>query len=155
MKHDRFDSVVFMWISFALVVIAVLMMFVPLYSAEGQIFSATHNGGFFGNALHQGAWPSFIGYMLILVGGIMTAVLGLPMSQPSYEGEKLTLIIASALEFLGIALVMTCVVWYCLINGQPELITHSGYTVLAGSYITSGLTVLAILCNVRAILLDK
>jgi len=155
MKHERFDSVVFMWISFALVVIAVLMMFVPLYSIEGQVLSATVNGGFFGNALHQGAWPSFIGYMLILAGGIITAILGLPFSQPSYEGEKLILIIASALECLGIALVMTCVVWYCLLNGQPELITHSGYYVQAGSYITSGLALLAIVCNVRAILLDK
>ena len=153
--REKFDSVVYMWISFGLIVVAVLMMFVPLYTAEGVVFSATHNGGFFGNALHEGAWPSFIGYMLILVGGIITGVLALPFIQPSYQGEKLVLIAASAIECIGIALVMTCVVWYCLLNGHPELITHAGYTVHAGSYITTGLTILAVACNTRAILLDK
>lgn len=152
---DKLDSVVYMWISFGLIVVAVLMMFVPLYTAEGVVFSATHNGGFFGNALHEGAWPSFIGYMLILVGGLITGVLALPFVEPSYEGEKLVLVVASILEFIGAALVMTCVVWYCLLNGQPELITHSGYYIQAGSYITMSFSVLAIACNVRAIILDK
>ena len=152
---DRLDSVVYMWISFGLILIAVLVMFVPLYAAEGQVFSATNNGGFFGNAVHEGAWPSFIGYMLILVGGLATGVLALPMIEPSYQLEKLVLIIASALEFLGVGLVMTSVVWYCILNGQPELITHSGYYLMAGSYITLSFATLAICCNARAIFLDR
>ena len=155
MKKSRLDSVACMWISFGLIVVAVLMMFVPLYTIEGQVLSATVNGGFFGNYSHDGAWPAFLGYMLILGGGLMTAVLAMPFVQPSYFVEKLILIFASALEFIGVALVVTVVVWYCLINGQPELITHSGYALHAGGYITAVFTVLAIFYNVKAIVIDK
>ena len=154
-KESRFDSVVYMWIAFGITIAATLMMFVPQYMIEGQIMSATVNGGFFGNSLHEGAWPSFIGYMAILLGGIITGVLALPFVRVSYKMECFILLCASALELIGIALISMAVVWYCFINGQPKLITHAGYVLQAGAYIADVLALLAIICNVRAILLDK
>ena len=153
MKNNKLDSVVFMWIGFALAILAVLMMFVPVYKIEGQIYNAVN--GFFGSYTEVGSWPTFVGYMLILVGGLLTAYVALPFFEPSYSGEKLLLIIASVLEAVGIALVMCAVVWYCLLNGQPELITHSGYYPLAGAYITGSLSLLAIACNAYALHLDR
>ena len=145
---DRLDSVVYMWISFGLIFLAVLMMFVPTFQAEGQTYNIVTS--------FEHCWPSFIGYMLILVGGIMTAILALPNVQPSYDGEKLFLIVASALEVVGVALVMTCVLWWSILSyGKPEYITHSGYFIHAGSYITMSLSALAVACNVRALWLDK
>ena len=145
---DRLDSVAYMWISFGLIFLATLMMFVPTFKAEGQTYNIVSS--------FQYCWPSFIGYMLILVGGLMTAVLALPTVQPSYGGEKLILILASVLEFIGAALVMTCVLWFAVLRyGKPEYITHAGSLIHAGSYITPSLSALAICCNCRALWLDK
>ena len=156
MNNNKLDSVVFMWISFGLTLLAVLMMFVPAFIAEGQTYNAI--SGFFNSesGTYKGAWPAFIGYMLILAGGLATGVLALPTIQPSYGAEKLTLLIASVLEAIGIFLVMMCVVWWCLLNyGNVDYVTHSGYHLHAGSYICGSLSILAILCNIRALFLDR
>lgn len=156
MKESKFDSVVFMWFSFGLIVLATLMMFVPTFVAEGQTYNAV--SGYFNSASgsYQGAWPSFLGYMLVLLGGLMTGILALPMVRPSYTVEKLVLILASILEVVGVVLIMTAVVWWCLINyGNTDYITHSGYNLQAGSYITTVLAFLAVTCNIRALFLDR
>lgn len=155
MKNNRLSSVVFMWIGFASAIIATLMMFVPLYSIGGQIHTVIVNGGFFGNVSENGAWPTFIGFMLILIGGLLTGFLALPSIQPTYSFEKLLLIISSILEIVGIVLVMCCVIWWCLLNGQPSLISHYGYYPKAGSYVASGLALVTVACNLYAIKLDK
>ena len=153
MKNNRFDSVIMMWISFALAIIAVLMMFVPVYKIEGQVYNAIN--GFFGSTTENGSWPTFVGYMLILVGALLVGFLALPFFEPSYGAEKLLLIVASILELVGIALVMCAVIWWCLLNGKAELITHKNYIPLAGAYITGGLSLLSIFSNFYAIKLDK
>ena len=145
---DKLDSVVYMWISFGLIFLATLMMFVPTFVAQSQPYNIVTSFEF--------AWPSFIGYMLILVGGLATGVLALPTVQPSYGGEKLVLLISSVLEVIGVTLVMLAVVWWCLLNyGNADYVTHSGYYLHAGSYITASLSALAIACNVRALILDR
>jgi len=153
---DKLDSVVFMWISFGLVILAVLMMFVPLFVAQGQTYNVV--SGCFNSAsgAYKGAWPTFVGFMLILVGGLMTGVLALPSIQPSYTGEKLVLVLASVLEVLGATLIMTSLLWWCLLNyDNLDYVTHSGYYLQAGSYIAMIFSVLAVSCNVRALLLDR
>lgn len=148
MKESRFDSVFYMWSSFGLAVAATLMMFVPTLVIESQPYNIV--------SAFENVWPSFIGYMLILLGGIITGVIALPFIQISFKLEKIVLIISTSLYCLGMALVMLCVVWYCLsVYGNADYIYHAGYYVQAGGYITAVLTVLAMCSNVRALLLDR
>lgn len=149
MKKTQLSSVVFMWITFALGIVGILMMFVPCLYINAVPTAASSI--FFPVGTRGGAWPSFIGYLLIGLGSLLTAFVALPFFQPSRGLEMKLLFTATGLIFVGAILVMLLKVFYAAANSWS---TYPLYTLLAGPYITMGLSVFAIASNIYAIKLD-
>lgn len=127
------SSVVYMWIAFGCGFIAWLMMFCPALNdtvrgngpiAATSIFFPSMGG------VTQGAWPAFIGYMLVIFAMLANGILALPFVQPSAKTEKIVLFSSLGAEFVGLVLVSLISVEYCGLNGS--------WTSLAGSYIMGG-----------------
>ena len=95
----KLSSVFYMWVGLGFGLLAVLMMFVPFVKMSGDILAA--KSLFFGNEVYGGAWPSFVGFMFILVGALMMGIMALPMIQPSSQTEKIVLISAGVLLLVG------------------------------------------------------
>lgn len=145
MKKTQLSSTVFMWITFGLGIVGILMMFVPCVYIDAKPTSATNI--FFSVGNEVGAWPSFIGYMLLVAGTLATGFVALPMFQPSRKLEMILLVSATASIIVGTILVMLMGVFYSSFNGKFAAL-------LAGPYITLGLSVCSIAANVYAIRLD-
>ena len=144
----KLSSVFYMWVGLGFGLLAVLMMFVPVAQLAGSIVSSKEM--FFGNEVYGGAWPSFVGYMFILVGALMMGVMALPMIQPSSQTEKIVLISAGALLLVGGVLVGLIHVLYEANNGfAPYLDNYC-----AGYFLALSFTAVAIAMDVIALVLD-
>ncbi len=151
-QKETLNSVVFMWISFAFAILAILMMFVPCLSINAVPHSAQEI--FFQGPIgdEAGIWPSFIGYMLIAVGALFTGITGLPFFQPN-KGKEMLFILGSAACFVaGIILVMLMKVEYCSLN--DKMATINSYHLLAGPYLTLAFAAISTICNVFVAKLD-
>ena len=146
----RLSSVFYMWIGLGLGVLAVFMMFVPFVSYDGGTTLAARHL-FWGLGQSGGAWPAFVGYMLILVGALMTGVMALPFIQPSIKAEKIVLISSAALILVGVILVGLITVEYSLAGGM--FYSHVDYF-LPGFYLTIVFSAGAIAMDVIALVLD-
>ena len=144
----KLSSVFYMWVGLGFGLLAVLMMFVPVAQLSGSIVSSKEL--FFGNGVYGGAWPSFVGYMFILVGALMMGVMALPFIQPSSSTEKIVLISAGALLLVGGVLVGLIHVLYEANNGfHPYLDNYC-----AGYFLALSFTAVAIAMDVVALMLD-
>jgi len=112
----KLSSIWFMWIAFGIGIISMLMMFVPAIHTIGQTQNAT--GLFFNSASGtiKGAWSGFVGYMLIVVASLGSAVIALPFIQPSIKQERIALISILAAFVVGAVLVFTMVPVYASLN---------------------------------------
>ena len=113
----KLSSVFYMWIGLGLGVLSVLMMFVPFACFDGgTIIAARHM--FWSVGTEVGAWPGFVGYMLILVGALMTGFMALPFIQPTIKMEKIVLISSAALVLIGTVLACLVTVEYSAMGGS-------------------------------------
>ena len=148
----KLSSVFYMWVGLGFGLLAVLMMFVPFVKMSGDILAAKEL--FFGDRAYGGnsggAWPSFVGFMFILVGALMMGVMALPMIQPSAQTEKIVLISAGALLLVGGVLVGLIHVLYEANGGfAPYLDNYC-----AGYFLALSFTAVAIAMDVMALVLD-
>lgn len=144
----KLSSVFYMWVGLGFGLLAVLMMFVPVAQLAGSIVSSKEL--FFGNEVYGGAWPSFVGYMFILVGALMMGIMALPMIQPSAQTEKIVLISAGALLLVGGVLVGLIHVFYEANGGfAPYLDNYC-----AGYFLALSFTGIALAMDVIALVLD-
>ena len=144
------SSVFYMWVGLGLGVLSVLMMFVPFAVYDGgTVIAARHM--FWGLGESGGAWPAFVGYMLILAGAIMMGVMALPFIQPTITAEKIVLISSGALILIGAILVGLISVEYPLMGGT--FYSHLDYF-HAGFYLTMVFAAGAIAMDVVALVLD-
>ena len=148
-KLSDLSSVFYMWVGFALGIIAVFMMFVPMAVYDGG-FIISAKTMFFGDGYNGGAWLSFVGYMLILAASIGVAVLALPVVSPSSKVEKIVLISAIGLVLIGMVLVALIQAFYKMNNGAYQNFEyfHSGF------YLTIFFSLAAIAMDVVALVLD-
>ncbi len=145
----KLSSVFYMLFGFGFAVLAVMMMFVPMASlSNGSILSAAQM--FWGKGVYGGAWPAFVGYMLILAGGLTMGIMALPFIQPSTKTEKIVLISAGATILAGMALVGLIFVEYSANNGYYKTLDyfHAGY------YLTLAFSAIAVAADVIALVLD-
>lgn len=148
---DKISSVVFLWIGAGLAIIAMIMIGVPAIEVDGT----KNSGQIFWDFVptFKGVWPMFVGYMLVLVAGLLMAVIAIPTFQPSASVEKIVLIIAGAMLVLGIVLICLFKVVFVAINGWA-----SGYSdvlsLYPGPFIAAGLAFLALGCDITALALD-
>ena len=146
----KLSSVFYMWIGLGLGLLAVLMMFIPFACYdEGYIIAARHL--FWGEGESGGAWPAFVGQMLILVGALMMGVMALPFIQPTIKAEKIVLISSAAAIFVGLVLVCLIPVEYSLLGGA--FYSHLDYFHV-GFYLTIVFSLGAIAMDVIALVLD-
>lgn len=144
----KLSSVFYMWVGLGFGLLAVLMMFVPFVKMSGDILAA--KSLFFGNEVYGGAWPSFVGFMFILVGALMMGIMALPMIQPSSQTEKIVLISAGVLLLVGGILVGLIHVLYEANGGfAPYLDNYC-----AGYFLALSFTLVAIVMDVIALVLD-
>jgi len=149
----KVSSVFFMWMGFALAIVATLAMFIPFQ----EIYAASRSAAdlFFGNtAIPNGAWPAFVGYMLLLLGGIALAIMALPVLQPSAKTEKIVLISSIAAIVVGVILISLTPVWLVEFNRLIAWNNGSIGWFLPGWYITVILGLGAAVMAVMAAKLD-
>jgi hypothetical protein len=153
----KLSSVFYMWFGFGSAIVSVLAMFLPFLIVNNDIRQATY---FFFDGplgLSLGAWPSFVGFMLILVAGLALGVMALPFLVPSAKLEKIVLISAVALLVVGIVLVSLTGVLYEYLNtaviGNPTDVFIFEYN-QAGYYISLIGAALASASGVVALVLD-
>ena len=143
-----------MWMAFAVGVIAVLAMFAPtMFNNDTGIESASAYFWNYGDSI-KGAWPAFVGYMLILAASLASAVIALPFVQPSAKVEKIVLI--SSIVALGIGLVAVGLlqVEYSLMNSGNVGYTLNDLVYYPGWYITIVFGAIALAMDVIAVKLD-
>lgn len=147
----KLSSVFYMWFGFGSAIVSVLAMFLPFLIVNNDIRQATY---FFFDGplgLSLGAWPSFVGFMLILVAGLALGVMALPFLVPSAKLEKIVLISAVALLVVGIVLVSLTGVLYEYLNPTDVFIFEYNQ---AGYYISLIGAALASASGVVALVLD-
>ena len=147
----KLSSVFYMWVGFGTGIIATLAMFLPFIARDGGTYRAT--SFFFNNTFdfEKGAWPSFVGFMLILVAAIALGVMALPFLQPSAKVEKIVLISAAGCALVGTILAVLLKSLYGAFN--PD-IAYSLSNYLAGFYFTLIFGLLTVASTVVAIVLD-
>lgn len=149
---EKLSSVFYMWVAFALGAIAVLFMLTPVLVDENANYvSAT--SVFWNNGLHNGAWPAFIGYMLILVGSLASAIIALPIIQPSAKVEKIVLISSIAAMVIGLVAVGLLQIEYSGFNKGVDFSLDKLHY-LWGWYVSMFAGLAAIAMDVVALKLD-
>ena len=139
-----------MWVGLGLGVLSVLMMFVPFAVYDGgTIIAARHMFWSLGES--GGAWPAFVGYMLILLGALMMGVMAMPFIQPTIKAEKIVLISSIAAILIGAVLVGLITVEYPLLGGT--FYSNLDYFHV-GFYLTMVFAIGAIVMDVIALVLD-
>lgn len=146
----KLTSIFFMGLATALAVLAVLTMFLPFLEVNGSVVSAASVFWSSGARTIKGAWPSFVGFMLILASAIALLVLSLPFVQPSAKVEKIVLISLLSALTLGFILVALTAVFYSSFN--PVEVSH--IVLYPGYYIFMILTLCSIGSTLRALVLD-
>lgn len=148
------SSVLFMGLSVAAGIIAVLMMFLPaMKMMNGTIYSGASL--FWDSSVgdRQGIWITFVAYMLVLASAIATLVVSLPFISLSYRLEKLILGLSIALSLVGAILIGLTQVFYCLQNNCMD--RFANYTTLAGPYVAIAFILIQSAMNIVAIELDN
>ena len=145
----KLSSVFYMWFGFGFGILATLMMFTPIVSvSRGQILSASDM--FWGMGVYGGAWPAFIGYMLILLGSLGLALMALPFIQPSAKIEKIVLILIAISLLVGIFLIAFIYNEYSAMNGR-----YKGFdNFMPGYYLSIIFASIAIIATCIALKLD-
>ena len=146
----KLSSVFYMLIGLGLGVLAVLMMLIPFASYDGGTTIAARHL-FWSVGTEGGAWPAFVGYMLILAGAIAMGIVALPFVQLSTTTEKIILISSGAAMFVGMILACLVTVEYPLLGGS--FYGHFDYF-LPGFYLTLFFSLGAIAMDVIALILD-
>lgn len=146
----KFSSVFYMWFGFGFALAAVLAMFLPFIKVSGDMKAATYF--FFDyDILFKGAWPSFAGFMLMLVSGLTMGVIALPFVSLTSKLEKI-LLIASAISLaLGLVLVGLIGVFYFGFNLDAGLIIEY-YSI--GYYLALIFSGFSLATNIIALKLD-
>ena len=146
----KLSSVFYMGVGLGLGILSVLMMFVPFARYDGNtIIAARHMFWRVGES--GGAWPAFVGYMLILAGALMMGVMALPFIQPTIKAEKIVLISSAAAILLGAILVGLAPVEYQLLGGT----FYNNFDYFhVGFYLTMVFSLGAIAMDVVALVLD-
>ena len=134
--------------------LSLLMMFVPLFKAGGHVYNATD--GFFSSGSGVpgsfGAWPAFVGFMLILVSTLATLFISLPIAI-SFKTEKIVLIGGAILNVIGTVLIMLILVEWCGFNNWIYS-PGKGAWLYPGAYLASAFALLAAGCNIVALKYD-
>lgn len=146
----KLSSVFYMWIGLGLSVLAVLMMFVPFASFDGGTTVAARHL-FWSEGTEGGAWPAFIGYMLILAGGIALGIIALPFIQISTKVEKAVLFTSGAFILVGAVLSCLITVEYSAMGGT--FYGNFDYF-LPGFYLTLFFSLGALAMDAIALILD-
>ena len=144
----KLSSVFYMWVGLGFGLLAVLMMFVPVANVNGSIVASKDL--FFGSGVYGGAWPSFVGYMFILVGALMMGVMALPFIQPSSSTEKIVLISAGGLILVGAVLVGLIHVLHTAMNGFYQYLDNY----CAGYFLALSFAAIALAADAMALALD-
>lgn len=150
--REKLSSVFYMWVAFALGVIAVLFLFTPVLLDEYDCY-VNATSIFWNDGIHNGAWPAFIGYMLILVGAIASAIIALPIVQPSAKVEKIVLISSIGCMVVGLIAVGLLQVEYSALNDGIEF-ELDNLKYLWGWYVTMGCGVVAVGMDCVALKMD-
>lgn len=151
--RKKLSSVFYMWFAFGLGIISVLVMFAPFMTNEyGDVTSA--NGFFWNDGPTNGAWPVFVGFMLILVSAIASGVIALPFIQISEKLEKIILISSISAFVVGAIMIGLLPVMYSSLNGAKVGFELSDFTLLGGWYVSLITAVAAAVFNVIALKLD-
>ncbi len=149
------SSVTLMIVSCVFLFLAVIMMFFPniichslprdVYAAFRIFFNNQAQAGF------KGAWPVFVGYMLLLACAILTLFMALPFWQYDYKTERILFITLTVCELVGAALIGLINVWLFAMNDIPleQMIMH------VGPYAVMALSVVCAAFNIWCIQLDK
>ncbi len=149
-KMKKLTSVFYMYFGAGCAIFAVLMMFTPFLKVDGSVVNATKVFWNSGANTISGAWMSFVGFMLVLISGLVLFVLALPFSQPSAKVEKIVLISSLALLVIGLILVGGIALFY----GSMNPVEVSSIVLYPGYYLFLVAAVLAIACNLMALVLD-
>ena len=105
--QEKLNSVIFMWIGVFIAIVAVLLMFAPGLVVSARTYSsAVLFWNRPGAAFPNGAWPVFVGYMLILVGALIMGIIALPIVTIQVKAEKICLISAISAIAIGAILIM-------------------------------------------------
>lgn len=99
---ETLSSVWYMGFAVVFGLIAMFMMFAPNFYFSGKVYSGVET--FFPN-IFNGAWPAFLGYMLVTLGFVATGLMALPIVKPSAKVEKVVLIGSIICELVGLFLV--------------------------------------------------
>lgn len=150
--RSKLSSVFYMWLAFALGLIAVLFMFTPVMVNE-DLKDVAATSIFWNDGIRNGAWPAFIGYMLILAGTIASAVIALPIVQPSAKVEKIVLISAIACMVIGLVGVGLAQIEYSKFNTGFEF-SLDRLKYLWGWYVTMIAGTIAVGMDCVALALD-
>jgi len=117
---------IYLLISIALTLASFLMVFVTPIVAKvgGTIYQYPHFWEiYFTYDKSVGAIPSFIGFFLLLIGGV-----GLSIMPFIFKKQRILVVsIASVIEIVGIILVMLVKDFYCRFNSIPDKTLFSLY----------------------------
>ena len=146
----KLSSVFYMGVGVAISLLAVLTMHLPFLQVDGSIVSASSIFWSSGAGTIKGAWPAFVGFMLILASAIALLILALPYVQPSAKVEKIVLISVLTFQIVGAILVLFVGVIYSSMNP----IEVSTVSLCPGWFIFLVLMLLDLGCSVMALVLD-
>lgn len=132
---SKLSSTFYKWLAFGLGIIAVLAMFLPFMTDE-YLADRNATSFFWDVGSDKGAWPTFVGFMLILAGALVTGVLATPFVELSEKSEKIVSISAAVAMGIGVILVGFLQVMYAGFNGFKTGWTLADFTYLAGFYIS-------------------
>jgi len=148
----KLSSAFFMWFGFGLAIAAVLAMFLPCIEVTNVEMACARFWDVTGSMQNKGAWPSFIGYMLILVGGLTMGVIAFPSLEIEAKTEKIVLISAGAAILVGTILALLEGPFLMAMNPKDskfkDIIYHTGM------YITGVFGVAAVVMDAIALKLD-
>lgn len=151
--RNKLSSVFFMWFAFGLGLLAVLGMSLPTMTSDGGDFHRAV-AFFWDIGDEKGAWPAFVGYMLILLAALASGVVALPFVQISEKVEKIVLISSIAAFAIGTLAVGLLQVEYAAFNDFRVGFELSDIKYLAGWYITVISGIIATGMDVVALKLD-
>jgi hypothetical protein len=147
--REKLSSVVFLWIGFGLVLVT--MVFIAAPAIEVEFEGVVNSAAIFWRRVPVwvGNWPMFVGYMSILVGGILMGSMALSFVQPSALTEKIILLVAGGLLLLGVILVFCFKETFFAVNGWESV-----RDVYWGPYVAASIATLALACDGVALALD-
>jgi len=133
--HSKLSSTFYKWFAFGLGIVSVLAMFLPFMTNEDLAVKDAPSF-FWDIGTIKGAWPAFVGFMLILAGSIAIGVLATPFFNFKEKVEKIVLISSLAAMFVGVILVIFLQGMYSGFNGGKTGWQLSDFTYQAGFYIS-------------------